>query len=76
MVPLVIFTGSRKKMGEFVNGALAAGAGLVHGGPHCRAECLAADPNRNGPLTPHFPSEVTHDINANDLDISLSVFFS
>jgi Mn2+/Fe2+ NRAMP family transporter len=28
VVPLVLFTGNRKKMGEFVNGRVPAGAGL------------------------------------------------
>ena len=43
VVPLVMFTGSRKRMGEFVNGALAARAGVVDGGADCRAEWVAAD---------------------------------
>ncbi len=32
VVPLVIFTGSREKMGEFVNATMVEGPGLDHGG--------------------------------------------
>ena len=42
VVPLVIFTGDRAKMGEFVNAKWLQGAGVEHRGGDCRAECLAA----------------------------------
>ena len=43
VVPLVMFTGSRKKMGEFVNARWLQGAGVVYGGADRRAEWVAAD---------------------------------
>ena len=76
VVPLVMFTGSRKKMGEFVNAPLAAGAGVVYRGSDRRAECLAAGPDGDGPLIQlsPIPLEVTHDAHANEPGTILLIF--
>ena len=63
VVPLVMFTGDRKKMGEFVNAPLAAGAGVDHDCRDRRARTFgccsrphwAADSSQAFPDCPSFP---------------------
>ena len=50
VVPLVLFTGDRKRMGEFVNARWLQGPGLGHSRSDRRAECLAAGRDCARPL--------------------------
>jgi manganese transport protein len=55
VVPLVMFTGSRKKMGEFVNARWLQGAGLVYGRADRRPERWLLVETAMGPLITPFP---------------------